>query len=163
MKDYKYYVEKLKLISHPEGGYYRETYLADETIILQDGRVRNLASNILFLLTASNPSNFHRLKSDEIWFYHAGHSLTVHMLHPNGDYEKVNLGLGEDEVVQYTVPKGVIFGSTVNSNNADDFSLVGCVVTPAFDFEDFELFTRSELLNKYPKHREIVEKLTVEK
>lgn len=162
MKDYKYYVENLQLITHPEGGYYKETYLAEETITLEDGRVRNLSSNILFLLTASNPSNFHRLKSDEIWFYHAGHPLTIHMLYPNGNYEKVNLGLGDGEVVQYTVPKGVIFGSTVNSNKADDFSLVGCVVTPAFSFEDFELFTREELLTQYPEHIEIIKKLTLE-
>lgn len=162
MKDYKHYVEKLNLNPHEEGGYYKETYLAKETIQLEDGRIRNLSSNILFLLTASNPSHFHRLKADELWFYHAGHSLTIHMLHPEGNYEEVHLGLGEGEHLQYTVPKGVIFGSSVKSMNKDDFSIVGCVVTPAFHYDDFELFTQQELLEKYPNEKEIIQKLAYE-
>lgn len=68
MKDYKYYIKKLGLKEHSEGGYFKETYLSNENITLSDGRVRNLVSNILFLLTASNPSHFHRLTSDELWF-----------------------------------------------------------------------------------------------
>ncbi|WP_371741355.1 cupin domain-containing protein [Gemella sp. zg-570] len=89
MKDYKYYVEKLKLEKHSEGGYFKETYISEEKIKLADGRDRNLMSNILFLLTASNPSHFHRLKSDELCFYHGGKSLTIHMIFPNGRYEEI--------------------------------------------------------------------------
>lgn len=163
MKDYKYYVEKLELLPHVEGGFYRQTYLTDEKVTLEDGRVRHLSSSILFLLTASNPSHFHRLKSDEIWFYHGGSSLTVHILTEEGKYKKVSLGFGEGEVLQYTVPKGAIFGSTVESSNKDDFSIVSCVVSPAFSFEDFELFTKKELLEKYPDEKEIIDKLAYEK
>ena len=154
------YVTKYGLQAHPEGGFYKETYLAKEEIILPDGRKRKLASNILFLLTATNPSHFHRLKADELWFYHGGKSLVIHMLLPTGEYKTVTLGLGSDEVLQYTVPAGVIFGSTV-SGTGDDFSLVGCVVTPAFHFADFELFTKEQLLNLYPNEEEIITKLTL--
>lgn len=157
-KNYKFYVDSLGLQEHREGGYYKETYLSKEQIKLDDGRIRNLTSNILFLLTANNPSHFHRLKSDELWFYHAGRPLTIHMLFPDGDYHSVTLGDGVDELFQYTVPKGVIFGSTV-CGEGDDFSIVGCVVTPAFHYDDFELFTQAELLKIYPKEKNIIEKL----
>ncbi|MBF0713413.1 cupin domain-containing protein [Gemella sp. GH3] len=158
-KDYKFYIDNLGLQEHQEGGYYKETYLSDEKIKLEDGRVRSLSSNILFLLTANNPSRFHRLKSDELWFYHTGKSLTIHMIFPSGEYHKVKLGRGAGELFQYTVPKGVIFGSTV-CGEGDDFSLVGCVVTPAFHYDDFELFTQEELLDIYPDSKNIIEKLT---
>lgn len=158
MRDYNYYVEKFNLKEHPEGGFYKETYLTEETITLEDGRIRQLASNIIFLLTATNPSHFHRLKADEIWFYHTGKSLTVHMLTPQGEYKAINLGLGDNEYLQYTVPKGTIFGSTVEGNK-DDFSVVSCVVSPAFHYDDFELFTQQQLLKDYPENRDIIEKL----
>lgn len=160
MSNYKEYVEKYNLQAHPEGGFYKETYLAENKVTLDDGRVRNLSSNILFLLTANNPSNFHRLLADELWFYHGGNSLVIHMLLPTGEYKQVALGLGEDEVVQYTVPAGVIFGSTVKGEG-EDFSLVGCVVTPAFHFDDFQLFTAEELIKQYPNEEKIIRELTI--
>ncbi|WP_371741356.1 cupin domain-containing protein [Gemella sp. zg-570] len=61
--------------------------------------------------------------------------------------------------MQYTVPKGVIFASSVKSKNPDDFAIVACVVTPAFTYEDFELFTQAELIKDYPEHTEIIKKL----
>lgn len=161
MKSYQDYIKELNLLPHQEGGYYRQTYLADEFIKLKDGRKRNLSSSIIFLLTTKNPSHFHRLKSDELWFYHSGKSLTLHLLYDDGKYEKVKLGLQLGECLQYTVPKGVIFGSTVEGED-NDFSLVSCVVTPAFSFDDFELFTQKQLLEKYPKEKDIIKKLAYE-
>ncbi|WP_428637194.1 cupin domain-containing protein, partial [Shewanella sp.] len=58
---------------------------------------------------------------------------------------------------QFLVPKGCIFGSAMNNPG---FSLVGCMVSPGFTFEDFELFERQTLLNAYPQHRQIIERLT---
>ncbi len=68
------WIEELALEPH-EGGYFRQTYKAVETIQLPDGRIRSTFS-ILFLLTNQNPSHFHLLSSDEIWYYHFGHTLT---------------------------------------------------------------------------------------
>ncbi|KHE67774.1 cupin domain-containing protein, partial [Halobacillus sp. BBL2006] len=86
----------------------------------------------------------------------------IHMIHPDGKYEEVKLGLDFDqgEVPQFRVPKHTIFGSSVNE--ADTFSLVSCMVSPGFDFEDFELFNKEELLEEYPDHREVINKLACE-
>ncbi|NEW63069.1 cupin [Granulicatella sp. zg-ZJ] len=152
------WVKKLNLEPHSEGGYFKKTYHSDINISLKT-TTRAVATSILFLLKTNNPSHFHRLKSDETWYYHAGHPLTVHMIFPNGEYKTVSLGLGEHDILQFTVPRGVIFGSTVESNNDDDFAIVGCCVTPAFDYDDFELFTQKQLLAIYPQHKDIIHQL----
>ncbi len=139
----EYWIKKLNLEPHQEGGYFVETY-------------KKLSSNILFLLTEENPSNFHRLDSDETWFYHCGESLTVHMIDEFGKYNEIRMGLGENEYLQYTVPAGTIFGSSVEK----DYSLVSCTVSPAFNYEQFYLYKREELLEKYPEYKKIIEKLT---
>lgn len=159
MMNAHYWIDKLQLTPHQEGGYFKQTYASTEKVTLPNGNTRHLSTSILFLLTAQNPSHFHRLQSDEIWYYHAGHSLTVHMIFPDGSYHTQTLGLSDTDVLQFTVPKGVIFGSSVNSPNADDFSVVSCSVTPGFEYEDFELLTQQQLLTLYPQHKDIIMQL----
>jgi len=103
------------------------------------------------------------LKSDEIWYFHGGSPLTIHVIHENGEYEEIKLGMNleKDEVPQALVPKNSIFGSSVYDK--DTFSLVGCMVSPGFEFQDFELFTQDDLLRQYPQHEEIILKLAYEK
>lgn len=158
MKSADYYINELGLTAHPEGGYFKSTYASDlETDA--NGKQRKMFTSIYFLLKSGEVSHLHRLKSDELWYYHGGSSLTVHVIHENGNYEEVKLGmnLDEGEVPQYLVPKNAIFGSSVMDE--DTFSLVGCMVSPGFEFEDFELFTQSELLKIYPQHKEVIEKM----
>lgn len=159
-KEIHFWVEKLDLLPHPEGGYYRETYRSEESI--QNGK-RQLLTVIYFLLTSENPSRFHRIKSDEHWFYHAGSPLTVHVLH-HQKHEKIRIGndLNAGQTPHAVVPKNVIFGSSVETDESEKFgySLVSCAVAPGFDFEDFELLDRETLLNDFPKHEEIILKLT---
>ena len=161
MKTKEEWIEELDLEPHVEGGYFRQTYKAVETVELPDGRIRSLSTSILFLLTNQNPSHFHLLSSDEIWYYHFGHVLTVHMIHPDGTYEAVEIGPGNGQKLQFTVPAGVAFGSTIESDNQEDFAIVSCSVTPGFEYEDFELYTQNELLEKYPEHEEIIRRLAV--
>ena len=166
-QDAMYYVSKLGLEPHPEGGYYKQTFVSNEQVtdeelsVTYDGK-RKLYTSIYFLLTSTDVSHFHRLKSDELWYYHAGSSLTVHILHENGTYEEIKLGLNleQGEVPQALVPKNSIFGSSVMEDDA--FSLVGCMVSPGFEFQDFEMFTQAELLSKYPEQKEIIMKLAYE-
>ena len=91
-----------------------------------------------------------------MWFYHTGNPLTVHSLHEDGSYTKTVLGLNERQVLHHNVKAGVIFGSTVE----EGYALVSCTVVPGFNFADFKLFTKKELLQKYPKHQEIIHSLT---
>lgn len=156
------WIQRLNLIPHQEGGYYKQLYLNDTQITLSDGRQRALSSSILFLLSQQNPSHFHRLKSDEIWYFHYGHPLTVHMIDEHGNYQQITLGSGDTDYLQYTVPKNVIFGSSIESNDVNAFAIVSCMVSPAFDYQDFELFTQQQLLNNYPQHEKIIKKLAFE-
>lgn len=161
-KDANYFIEKLGLEQHPEGGYYKNTFVADETIDAFN-TTRKLYTNIYFLLQSGEVSHFHRLKSDEVWYYHGGSPLTIHIIHENGDYEEIKLGLNLEagERPQAIVRKNSIFGSSVIEQNT--FSLVGCMVSPGFDFADFELFTQEALLKLYPQHEEMIRKLAYEK
>lgn len=166
-QDPQFYISKLGLEPHPEGGYYKRTYESTERITDQELSVdfegeRLLYTSIYFLLTSKDVSHFHRLKSDELWYYHGGSPLSVHIIDENGEYHERKLGLNLDkgEVPQVLVPKNCIFGSSVS--DPDTFSLVGCMVSPGFEFRDFEMFTQAELLTKYPQHKDIIMKLAYE-
>ncbi|MGO3196598.1 cupin domain-containing protein [Vagococcus salmoninarum] len=156
MKTAKKWIEELALAPHPEGGFYKRTEESSVTLRVNE-QDRPLYTSIYFLLTPDSPSHFHRLQSDEVWYYHDGMPLTVHCLFPNGGYEAVPLGkaISEGQQLHFTVPKGTIFGSSV----AVDYALVSCVVAPGFDFADFELFTQKDLLALYPQHEEIIKEL----
>lgn len=152
------------MVPHEEGGYYKETFVSEENIPVEGTRkvieeARRLWTSILFLLRDGEVSNFHRLKSDEMWYYHSGSPLTVYMISPEGILTTENLGLNIEngERPQVLVPKGYIFGSSMNN---DGYALVGCMVSPGFEFKDFELFERNYLLEKYPEYKETILKLT---
>jgi predicted cupin superfamily sugar epimerase len=149
-------IETLGLLPHPEGGFYKETYRSELTL---EGKERQLLTSIYFLLTSENISKFHRIKSDELWYFHAGSPLIVHTLGERGHQQHhLGLDLSKGQQPFLWIPKDTIFGSTVLENNG--FSLVSCAVAPGFDFRDFELFERSELLVASPEHKEIVERLS---
>ena len=159
-----YFIEHLKMTKHPEGGYYKESFVSSDSILSKEFNnrfkgERNLWTSIYFLLKDGEVSNFHRLKSDEMWYFHSGESLTIYMISPKGQLITKQLGLNieKGEFAQVLVPKDYIFGSAMNNKG---FSLVGCMVSPGFHFNDFELFKRNDLLNQYPNHKEIIEKLT---
>jgi predicted cupin superfamily sugar epimerase len=164
MYNSNYFIKTLNMSKHPEGGYFKQSFVSDEILpkdVLENRfeSSRTLWSSIYFLLNAREVSNFHRLKSDELWYFHAGSPLTIYMISPQGILTKKELGINilNGEVPQVLVPKDYIFGSSINHKG---FSLVGCMVSPGFDFKDFELFERNDLIKKFPKHKDIIEKLT---
>lgn len=159
-----YFIKNLNMIPHPEGGFYKEVYKSEESITAKELKVdfegsRMLWTSIYFLLRQGEVSNFHRLKSDEMWYYHSGSSLTIYMISPDGELitEQLGLNIKEGEKPQVLVPKDYIFGSAMNNNG---YALVGCMVSPGFEFRDFELLKRNVLLEKYPQYREIIMQLT---
>lgn len=152
----EYLIEKLGLQKHPEGGFYAETYRSNDKI---EDINRNLQTCIYFLLNGNEVSRFHRIKSDEIWFFHEGNNLSIHTLDHNG-HSIYKLGIYDEEgfLPQILIPRNTIFGATLNDE--DSYVLVSCSVAPGFDFHDFELMERTELLNFYPEHSEIIYRLT---
>jgi len=167
MQDAQFWILKLDLIEHPEGGYYREVYRSHEFIEgnqLKDNRKgrRNLATSIYFLLKSGERSLLHMLKSDETWYYHHGNPIHLFCIDSEGILEEVIIGpdIENHEFPQYTVPEGTIFGGLVYGEA--NFCLSSCMVAPGFSFEDFQLLSRHYLLEKYPRHKEIILKLTAE-
>lgn len=152
-------VETLKLNPHPEGGFYSETFRATQEVHHPNGEKRQLATSIYFLLRSEDVSHFHRIQSDELWFWHEGRPLSIHLLGERG-HEILRLGPVNEDVAlpQRLVTAKTIFGSTVDEK--DTYALVSCVVAPGFDFRDFELFTAEDLLPLFPEAEEIILKLT---
>ncbi len=151
-------VESLQMKAHPEGGFYSEVYRSDQELKAETG-IRNLITSIYFLLRSEDVSHFHRIKSDELWFWHEGSPLSVHLLGENG-HEILKLGTADQygTFPQHLVKANTIFGSSVDKS--DSYALVSCVVAPGFDFRDFELFKAEDLLPLYPNAEEIILKLT---
>ena len=164
-KDAQYWIDRLSLSPHPEGGYYRVTYQSTLTIA-QDALPstfhgdRCASTAIYFLLAEGDFSAFHRLASDELWHFYAGSALIVYVIDPEGNYSELQLGDGFEagEVFQAVVKAGSWFASRLKDSAG--FALVGCTVAPGFDFADFEMAKRSELTAAYPEHRKLIEELT---
>ncbi len=166
-RDAAYWIEKLKLEAHPEGGRYRQTYRADlilskESLPEKFTGARAASTAIYFLLEGEELSALHRLRSDEVWHFYVGSPLVVHVIGRDGDYSEILLGDDAEagEVLQAVVKAGCWFGSRVKDGRG--FALVGCTVAPGFDFEDFEMAKRDELVREYPQHRKVIERLTRE-
>lgn len=149
------------MTEHPEGGWYKEVYRNIDQIGTENGH-RSLLTSIYFLLTSENISHLHSIKSDELWYFHEGSALTVHTIDEDGNYfgEQLGLDFTRGENAQLVVPEGVIFGSSVDDGDA--YAFVSCAVAPGFDFEDFTLYTTSELLEVYPTHEKVIRKMTKE-
>lgn len=151
-------VQKLNMLPHPEGGYYREVYRAMDECPTTQGR-RSASTAIYFLLEQGNFSAFHRIKSDELWHHYEGVALEIYVIGADGELEIMKLGkdFSKGEEPLRIVRKGLWFASRVLE---EGYALVGCTVAPGFDFSDFELASRQELLSLYPKHKKIIEELT---
>jgi hypothetical protein len=161
----EYWIERLGLAPHPEGGYFRETYRSADVIAAGSlparyGGARAASTAIYFLLRAGEVSVLHRITSDEIWHFYAGGALAVSAIRPDGVRRDVVLGPDPDagHALQATVPAGDWFGATPASGTA--YSLVGCTVAPGFEFTDLELADRRSLTARYPQHAALIERLT---
>jgi len=165
--DARYWIEKLRLEPHPEGGYFRQTYrsevvIAREALPARFTGARAASTAIYFLLEGKKFSAFHRLRSDEVWHFYAGAPVLVHVIENGGQYSSILLGsdLEAGQVPQAVVRAGCWFASHVADWKA--FAVVGCTVAPGFDFQDFEMGERAELVAKFPPQRELIERLTRE-
>ncbi|MFD2720856.1 cupin domain-containing protein [Hymenobacter monticola] len=152
-------VDHLQLQPHPEGGYYRETYRAALEIAADSGALRNVSTAIYYLLENDNRSHFHRIQSDELWFFHQGQPLEVLLLQ-NGELTILTLGhdVTQGELLQAVVPAHTWFGARVQGGTG--FALVSCTVAPGFDFADFELADRARLTEEFPEYAPVIEQMT---
>lgn len=157
-------ISALELARHPEGGWFRESYRSGKTVpaaALPEGfpGPRAFCTSIYFLLERGDISALHRIRSDELWHFHAGATLTVHAITPCGERLQMPLGsdLASGSSFQAMVPAGCWFGAEVTG--IGDYSLVGCTVSPGFDFEDFDMGNAEVLLRQYPQHADVIRRL----
>lgn len=125
-------ISRLGLQPHPEGGHYRETFRDARTI--EDGRAASTA--IYFLLARGERSHWHRVDAVEIWLYHTGDPLNLHIADGSGERTiqlGVNLAAGEQ-------PQAIVPAHAWQAaESTGDWTLVSCTVAPGFDFKTFEL------------------------
>jgi uncharacterized protein len=160
-----YWIKHLALTPHPEGGYYRATYKSDlilpqSSLPVIFGGDRSASTAIYFLLAGEDFSALHRIAADEGWHFYAGNGLTVCVIAADGDYSELHLGQDPEagESLQGVVKGGCWFGARLTQRSG--FALVGCTVSPGFEFEDFELAKRAELTRIYPQHSTLIAALT---
>lgn len=153
-----YYVEQLGMLPHPEGGYFRQTYLSPLNVQTPRGE-RPVSTAIYYLLEQGDYSAFHTLKSDECWHFYAGGPLLLHIIYPSGEYACITLNgqLEQGGRLQYVVPAHTWFAAEPAPGST--FSLAGCTVSPGFVFDDFELARKASLSAAYPSHAKLISRL----
>jgi predicted cupin superfamily sugar epimerase len=159
----KYYIQKLQLKKHPEGGYYREIYRASEMFYIDQPKKslkRNVATSIYFLLDGTQVSKFHKLKSDELWHFYDGTPVKIFIIDEKGKLTETILGkkINNGEVFQTVIKKNNWFAAEVI--NKKSYSLIGCTVSPGFDFADFELANRDSLIEQFSEHSDLIIKFS---
>ncbi len=138
----EYWIKKLQLIPHPEGGFYKETFQSNHQ--LDDERQY---TTIFYLLKEGQFSAFHRLGSDEIWHHYHGGELEISMLGMEGPKTET-LGIGENANPQILVPAETWF--TAAPVSGVDFVLCGCTMSPGFSMEQFEFGVFADLVLQFP-------------
>jgi len=153
-------IDTLGLEPHPEGGFFTETFRAAPLTVPGRGE-RSASTAIYFLLEAQDFSALHVVSSDEAWHHYLGDALELHCFDAQKRHQMVKLGaaLERGERPQHVVPSGVLQGARVVPG-PHGFALCGCTVAPGFDFADFRMPSRTELLAELPERRELVTALT---
>ncbi len=152
-------IQSLHLKPHPEGGYYRETYKC-ATFIPHSNPRRVYSTAIYYLLVPGAVSKIHRITADEIFHFYLGDPVTWVLLEPRGNMRKVILGrdIGRGQQLQLAIPAGTWFGGYLSEGGS--YGLMGTTVAPGFEFEDFELGVRSELLKAFAEAEKEIIRLT---
>ena len=155
-------IATLGLVPHPEGGFFRETFRAQASVQAPLGNAQRTASTaIYFLLNAGDFSAFHAVESDEVWHHYLGASIELHTIDPSGLHQRIELG---PELVRGERPQWVVPARTLQAARVigEGFGLCGCTVAPGFDFADFSMPTRGDLVRRFPALRDVIELLTRE-
>lgn len=159
-----YWINRLHLTKHVEGGYFSEVYRS--SFILEQQKIpslagnRNISTGIYFLLEQGQFSAFHRITSDELWHFYYGDVLNIFELEENGELITHQLGSdpGKGQQFQCAIKAGNWFASAPAPES--EYALCGCTVSPGFDFADFELANRDTLNHRFPQHASLINSLT---
>ena len=149
-------VDHYQLSPHPEGGWFRRTFSSSNKVLLDRGE-RLCGTSIYYFLKNGEKSCLHSLKSDEIWYFHFGSPVRMHLF-SGSDYYSIVLGqnwkIGES--VQFEVCAGVIFGAELLEERG---ALMSCSVCPGFDDDDFHWALAENLTLKFPRQSQLISRL----
>lgn len=159
-------VKKYNLQPHPEGGYFAPIYKSTDTVKPEDtvrynNEQRSAGTSIYYLLNKNNYSAWHSLNSDELWHFYKGSALNIHVIDKNGNLSTHLLGdplKSAEATFQVCIKAGDYFAA----ENVDKttYSLVGCTVSPGFEYSDFKLLNKMELMKAFPQHKTIIDRLS---
>jgi len=151
-----YWINRLELTAHPEGGYYKEIFRS-KIEIHRDGESKNASTSIYYLLSGKDFSGFHRLKSDELWYFHKGEPIIIHVINIHGIYRFIELSDTETGNLQTVIEPNSWFAAEISTGTG--FALVSCAVAPGFEFSEFEMADQESLLSEFPAHLDIIARL----
>lgn len=151
---------------HPEGGYFKRIYTSTDTVLPSAGdrynhETRNAGSSIYYLLNNHDFSAWHSMQSDELWHFYKGTALNIHVIDTEGNLSTYLLGdptLFTGASFQVCIRAGNYFAA--ENVDKSEYSLVGCTVSPGFEYKDWKLSDRDLLNELFPKHKEIIERLS---
>lgn len=161
MHDINAIIDSLNLEPHPEGGFYKETYRSRTSVSnLKHASNKSAYTSIYYLLAGTDFSAWHRIKSDETWYFHLGCDLLVYYIDQSKVVRTVRIGM-EAKSFQATIPANTWFAAKPLKEDA--YCLVSCAVAPGFEFEDFEMGKRDALLKEFgitAENTQMIEALT---
>jgi predicted cupin superfamily sugar epimerase len=158
MNNAAFWIERLNLQPHPEGGFYKETFRSEKEVVRVGADERGTAStSIYYLLENGDFSGFHRIQSDELWYFHKGGPLIIHIIDDSGIIASAELSDTQTGSLSFVVPAHLWFAAEPAAGSA--FALVSCAVAPGFQFSEFEMADKDQMLQTYPQHRELLKRL----
>lgn len=163
MRNYSDLIDKLNLIPHPEGGYYRRNWQSLLSADIKDSSARTLftgrtiGSSILYLLPSIEVSTWHRTSCDEMWHHYSGSPLVLYSLNAQKSLSQQILGSDIDagQLPQIIMHRGNWFAA--ETVEPDSYTLCGCTLWPAFTYSDFELADIAKLIDEYPQYKAEIE------
>ena len=161
MHNASYWINRLGMKPHVEGGFYAEVYQSPlhfqkEQLPASFQGNRPAATHIYYLLQQGQRSAFHRIASDELWHHYDGGSLLIYEITGHGILQTHQLGIDDQpgERPFCFIQAGNWFGAL--PAETADFVLVGCTVAPGFDFDEFEMADTETLVAQFPDQEEII-------
>ena len=158
IEDSNYWVKHLQLTPHPEGGFYKEAYRSNKQVLRNPpAGLKQACTSIYYLISDADFSGFHRIESDEIWYFHKGSPLHIHIIDANGALATRELSDKATGNLQVVVEAGQWFAAELPG--AKGYVLVSCAVAPGFDFGEFKMAKKADMTQLYPQHSELVSRL----
>ena len=146
-----YWINHLNLQPHPEGGFYKEVFRSQQQVNRAgSAALLQACTSIYYLLEGNDYSGFHRIQSDEVWYFHKGVPLHIHVINTDGNPEVWELSDLPSGNLSLVVPAGLWFAAEIPSK--EGYTLVSCAVAPGFEFSEFEMADRKVLQTLYPGH-----------